>query len=286
MEVMIKRKNIILDATTLSNLMSCGRLTDFRHNRHFQSNDGKSVSLEMGSIVHAYLENFYGTIIRGINRKEAHGFGITAAQAYMQSSEVTNASDEDKDLCMSTIELYREHYTNEHWIPLEVETVKQEIVYTDDEIRIMWKAKLDLITDTNQGIYPCDHKTMKQRRDSTSLNNQFLGQCLLMKTRGVIINKIGFQKSLKPSERFSRPIVSYTADRINEWQSTILPYWAYQMVSYTESNYWPPNWTHCENKFGFCQFRDVCEADRGMRESVIGMNFIVGEEWDPKSSKV
>lgn len=286
MEVMIKRQNIILDATTLSNLMSCGRLTDFRHNRDFVSNDGKSVSLEMGSIIHAYLENYYGGIINGLKREDAVGFGLAAATAYSQSSEVTNSSSEDIDLCMSTIDIYREYYKNEQWIPLEVEIVKQEVVYTDDTIRIMWKAKLDLVADTNQGIYPIDHKTMKQRRDSSSLNNQFLGQCLLMKTRNVIINKIGFQKSLKPSERMSRPIISYSADRINEWQSTILPYWSYQMLSYAESGYWPPNWTHCENKFGFCQFKDVCEADRGMRESVISMNFIVGEKWDPQSSKV
>lgn len=286
MEVMIKRKNIILDATTLTNIMNCGRLTDFRHNRLFQSNSGKSTSLEMGSIIHSYMENYYGTIINGIKREDAHGYGIAAAIAYSQSSEVTNCTPEDIDLCMSTIELYREHYKNEHWIPLEVEVVKQEVVYTDDEIRILWKAKLDLVTDTNQGIYPVDHKTMKQRRDSTSLNNQFIGQALLMKTRGVIVNKIGFQKSLKPAERFTRPIVPFTAARINEWQSVILPYWAYQYLSYDESGHWPPNYTHCENKFGFCPFKEVCEADPGMRESILGMNFIVGEAWDPQSSKV
>jgi hypothetical protein len=273
------KKNIILDATMLSTIQSCGRLADFRFNHHFQSLSGKSPSLEMGSIVHAYLEKMYEARINGINRTDAHQFGLTSANAYALSSEVKNSTQEDKAFAIDTCEQYYEHYKNDHWIPLEVETVKSEVLYTDDEIRIMWKAKLDLIADTSQGIYPVDHKTMKQRRDSISLNNQFTGQCILMKTRSVFINKIGFQKTLKPSEKFSRPPVNYSMDRLLEWQTQILPYWAYQWLSYNESEYFPPNYTHCENKYGFCAFKDVCDADRNMRETIIGMNFEVGEPW-------
>lgn len=286
MEVMIKRKNLILDATTLSTLMSCARLTDFRHNHNFVSNEGKSPSLEMGSIVHAYMEKYYGSIINGLTRPVAHGFGLAFAHEYINSSEVQNSSENDRKLALDTCELYYEHYKNDHWVPLEVEVVKEELVYSDDDIRIIWKAKLDLVSDTNQGIFPIDHKSMKQRRDSTSLNNQFMGQCLLMKTRMMIVNKVGFQISLKPAERFTRQPVSFSADRLLEWQGTILPYWAKQMVMYDEGGYWPPNFTHCENKYGFCQFRGVCEADRNIRESIIGMDFIVGEPWDPTSAKI
>jgi hypothetical protein len=60
---------------------------------------------------------------------------------------------------------WRAIYRNDYWVPLEVEVVKARILYEDEEIRILWKAKLDVIFDTNQGIYPCDHKTSKQRRD-------------------------------------------------------------------------------------------------------------------------
>lgn len=275
-----KRANIVLDATVLSTVMSCGRLADLRFNHHFQSLEGKSSSLGMGSIVHSYLENYYGQITHGMNRKDAHGYGLTAANAYAMSEEATNVEVDDKVFALETCEVYNDYYKNDPWIPLEVETIKSKLIYTDDEIRVIWKAKLDLIADTSSGIMPIDHKTMKQRRDSTSLNNQFSGQAMLMGTRSVIVNKIGFQKSLKPSERFSRPHVPYSADRLNEWASTIVPYWAKMMLMYQESGYWPPNFTHCENKFGFCNFRNVCEADRNMREDVIGMSFKVGEPWN------
>ncbi len=273
------RKTIILDATMLSTIMSCGRLTDFRFNHDLQAIDGKSPSIEMGSMVHAYLEKYYGLVASGTDKKEAHGYGMIAADVYSKSSEMQNTSDEDKKLASDTCQLYYEHYKNDSWVPLEVEVVKKAEVYQDDEIRLMWSAKLDLIAENSSGIVPIDHKTMKQRRPAMSLNNQFMGQCLLMGTRYMIVNKIGFQKSLKPSERFTREAVNYTASRMLEWQSTILPYWAKIYMMYAESNYWPPNWTHCENKFGFCQFKNVCESDEGMREEVIGINFKVGEKW-------
>lgn len=317
------KKNVILDATILSTLMSCARLTDFRFNHDLQQIGGKSSSLEMGSIVHCVLENYYKRMREGIIRDSAIGFALTAGELYMQGCPkctnfapdvcecntppdescddckgtgyvtkptcghkpneypgVHNTSDEDIQIVWDTIHQYFEFYKNDFWIPIDVEYVKKALIYEDDEIRIIWAAKLDLTVDTNNGIYPVDHKTMKQRRDTLSLNNQFMGQCILMKTRGVIINKIGFQKTLKPAEKFTRPIISYTLDRLTEWSQIILPFWAKQLLAYDEIGFWPPNFTHCENKYGFCNFKPVCEVGSGMREETIRLNFVKGSKWD------
>lgn len=185
---------------------------------------------------------------------------------------------------LETCEQYFAHYNNDSWVPLEVEVVKGKILYEDDEIRILWKAKLDLISDTNQGIFPIDHKTMKQNREKVSLNNQFIGQCLIMGTRSMIINEIGLQTSLKPEEKFRRVMMSYSADKLIEWQSEILPYWAYKLIEYSESSYFPPNYTQCESKYGMCGFmKDVCEMDRNMREESLKIYFKVGPQWDPNN---
>lgn len=182
---------------------------------------------------------------------------------------------------LDTCQQYVDFYRNDHWIPLEVEIVKGEILYEDSEVRILWKAKLDLVSDTNQGIYPIDHKTMKQRRDTNSMNNQFIGQCLLMKTRNVIINKIGFQTSLKPEEKFIRVPISYSAARLIEWQSEILPYYAKLLLMYAETGHFPPNFTNCESKYGNCAFLKVCESDPSMREEEIKSLFMIGPDWNP-----
>ncbi len=277
-------KNITLDATMLSTIMSCPRLSNFRFKQNLVGIKGKSPSLEMGSIVHTILEYYYKAIIAGASRKEAIDLGFRGGRAYAgDSKEVCNAKPEDIELCFTTMEQYFDYYKNDFWVPLEVEKVKGDILYEDDEIRILWKAKLDVLVDTNQGIFAVDHKTMKARRESLSLNNQFMGQCILTKTNQMIVNKIGFQTTLKPNEKFLRPVISYNMDRLMEWQSEILPYYAKLMLMYEEAEYYPPNYTHCENKYGFCPFKDVCEAPPNLRSDELKSSFKIGEPWDPSN---
>jgi hypothetical protein len=279
--------------------------------------------------MHKFLEVYYGSIIKRVSREQAFGYGITAAQLYIQGcpsctnfipihdspigslmphicgptcilkpicghhvndySGVQNTPKDSADYktgwqyVLDTCDEYHRFYANDHWVPLEVEVVKGEVLYEDEEIRVMWKAKLDWIVDTNQGIYPVDHKTMKQRRETLSLNNQFIGQCLLMKTRNIFINKIGFQKTLKPIEKFIRPPISYSAARLLEWQSETLPFYAKLLLMYAEVGHYPPQFGQCEGKYGNCPFVKVCESDPGMREEELKLAFIVGPAWNPVS---
>jgi len=284
MEVMIQRKNLVLDATVLSTYQGCGLLGNFRFNHRFISISGKSPSLEMGSIVHVIIEHYYKSIIAGKGRGDAILIGMEAGKVFScEPTEIRNSEPDDIALVFKTMEEYFDYYKNDFWIPLEVEVVKKDILYTDDEVRIGWKAKLDAIVDTNQGIFSIDHKTMKQRRDTLSLNNQFMGQAILMHTNQVIINKIGFQTTLKPHEKFTRPVVTYNADRLFEWRTEIVPYWAKMILLWEESGYYPPNYTHCENKYGKCPFIDVCSSPPNLREDEIRRLFIVGDEWDPQN---
>jgi hypothetical protein len=332
------KSNIILDATILTTIMSCPRLSDFRFNHNFQSIKGKSNSLEVGSTVHKFLEVYYGSIIKDLNKSMAEGHAFAAAELYIQGckyctdftpSDCTCINDMpsidgehgcvkcngttkiNKPTCghkpndypglfntpkesegylvgwhyaLDTCQEYLDFYRGDHWVPLEVEVVKGKVLYEDEDIRILWKAKLDWIVDTNQGVYPVDHKTMKQNRPTISLNNQFIGQCLMMDTRNVFINKIGFQKTLKPAEKFLRPAMSYSAARLLEWQSETLPFYAKLLLMYAESGHFPPNYTHCESKYGNCAFLEVCSSDPGMREEVLKLNFKVGEAWNPTSA--
>ena len=312
-KVMGGKTNVILDATMLTSLMSCGRLTDFRFNHNFQAIGGKSNSLECGSLVHTFLEYYYKNIIKGYSKDKAMAFAFVMAEMYIKGCHQCQkfvATDEvPKPLCghkpnefpglfntpkdsegyktgwqwvLDTLDQYCAFYRNDHWVPLEIEVVKKEILYEDDEVRILWKAKIDMVSDTNQGIFSVDHKTMKQRRDTNSMNNQFMGQCFLMKTQKVFLNKIGFQTSLKPEEKFTRPPVSYSSPRLFEWQSETLPYWAKVMIMYAETGHWPPNFTQCESKYGNCPFyENICSADPGMREEELKKYFIIGDPWNP-----
>ena len=307
------KKNVILDGTILTSLMSCPCLADYRFNHNFMSIHGKSNSLECGSIAHKVLEVYHKNIIAGFNRPLAIQSGMAAGEMYIKGCQYcagfVPSTENKKPPCghqrdeypgvrntpvesttspsrtgwkwvLETMDQYFNFYKNDHWVPLEAEVTKGEVLYEDDEIRIMWKAKFDLIADTNQGIFPIDTKTMKQRRDTVSMNNQFIGQCILMKTRKVFINKIGWQTSLKPEEKFVRPPVNYSAPRLIEWQSEILPYYAKLLLMYAETGHFPRNFTHCEGKYGNCAFLGVCEADPSMGEEELKLNFMVGPSWD------
>src|SRR5215471_14815156 len=310
------KTNIILDGTILSTLMACGRLTDFRFNLNLQSINGKSNSMECGSIVHKFTEVYYQGIIDGLRKEQARGFAFTAAELYIAGCPhctdfkptdeilkpkcghipndypgVKNTPKESEGYktgwhyVLDTCDQYLQFYRNDHWVPLEVEVVKGDVLYEDDEVRIMWKAKLDLVSDTNQGIYPIDHKTMSQQRDTVSMNNQFMGQCLIQETHRIIINKVGFQTSLKPEEKFQRLPISYTSDRLLEWQSETLPYYAKLLLMYAESGHYPPNFTHCEGKYGNCAFLKVCEGQPNDRERLIKESFVVGPTWNPSNDE-
>jgi hypothetical protein len=313
------KRNVILDATVLATLMNCACLADFRFNHNLQPIDGKSNSLECGSIVHVFMEYMNRAIINGIKREQAVQFGFTAAEMYIKGcqscSNFVSTPEIPKPVCghkidefpgvkntprdsqttpykrtgwqhvLDTCDQYQIFYKNDHWLPLEVEVVKGKILYEDDEIRILWKAKLDCVVDTNQGIFPEDHKTMSQRRDTNSMNSQFMGQCIIMETQKVIINKVGFQTSLKPEEKFQRVPIGYSVPRLIEWQSETLPYYAKLMLMYAETGYWPRNFTHCEGKYGNCSFLKVCESDPMMRESEIKRLFVVGPSWNPTNEE-
>jgi len=305
--------NVAMDATILSSLMSCGAVTDYKYNQNLTQKGGKSNSLEVGSLVHVFLEYYYQSLIDKKSKSDAIDAGVAAAKLFIKGCPIcqnypldavgqppcghknadfigmvnTPQKSEKRgkseligwEWALDTCMQYLAHYVNDSFTPLAAELTKSEIIFENESLRILWKAKFDLIADSGM-IIPFDHKTMKQRRDSLSLNNQFMGQCILTKSRNMIVNKIGFQTSLKPSEKFERAMMSYSKARLDEWQNEIVPYWANVYVSYIKSGVWPRNFTHCENKYGFCDFKEVCSSDKNMRNEVIKLNFIKRRVWD------
>ena len=99
-----------------------------------------------------------------------------------------------------------------------------------------------IFTLRNVPVMPCDHKHSKRRGPVHPLSNQFIGYCWMLGVNNIMINKIGFQISLKPSEKFERPILSYPKDVIDWWvQNTI--WWVKMLRFHRKQNVWPQNFT-------------------------------------------
>ena len=313
-EILVPKKNVIFDATVASSLMGCARYTDMRFNHRFVSARGKSNSLEIGSLIHKVLEVFYKHQINGFKRETSIGQAMMAGHLYINGCPhcadgteatpacghepgeypgVSNTPEKNESwvvgwqFALDTCEQYFKFYEGDALIPLAAEWVKSQLIYEDDEIRVGWKAKFDLTVDTNQiGIVSMDHKTFKQRRDKSTLSNQFTGHCVLLNSRHVIVNKIGLQTTLKIADRLTREIVNYSAERLREWKEEIIPYYAYKYLQYKESNSWPPNYSHCDGVFGACMYKEVCEADTNMRGEILRSQFILAPVWDPVNKEV
>ena len=230
-----------MDATLLSSLMSCARFHDIRYNYRLVSMKGRSNSLEVGSLIHKVLEVYYKHRIKDFNRATATGQALAAGQLYVTGCQccasvqeyvkdsqgrnipldckhepqeypgLENTQEKSEGwnvgwrFALETCEQYFEHYKNDSFIPLTCEDVRREILYEDDEIRVGWKAKMDLVIDTHEiGIVSMDHKTFKQRRDKSSLSNQFSGHCCLLQSRSVIVNKIGLQSDTEDSRETNK----------------------------------------------------------------------------------
>lgn len=301
----MEKQHIILDATVLSTLMACPRLADYRFNRNLVIKEGKSNSLEAGSLVHIILEFYNKALIAGKSREASIEIGHIAAKEWLHGSyrenntylreqdeyatpkfiecEESTKYDIGWQFVFKTMEEYFDYWRNDSFTIISVEDVKTETIYEDDEMIVGWKSKLDSVIDMNTGMMPVDHKTMKQRRDTNSNNIQFMGQCVVTKSRSMMINKIGFQTSLKPHEKFERALINYTFDRLEEFKTEIVPHYARMLLAYTEADNFPPNFTNCETKWGQCDFykHDVCNSDRRMREETLNIYFKQGKKWDP-----
>lgn len=71
--------------------------------------------------------------------------------------------------------------------------------------------------------------------------------------------------------RFARHLTYRTKGSMEEWLRDALG-WIRQAERYANEGYWPQNDTACD-KYGGCQFRDICKADPSVRELYLRSDF-------------
>jgi hypothetical protein len=174
---------------------------------------------------------------------------------------------------------YCKYYQHDGWHPLAVEEVGSKVLYEDEDLKIIYNFKIDLIAEKGTILAPWDHKTASQRKEPTSVSNQFIGYCYGLGVDYIVVNKIGFQKTLPPKERFQRFTLQITPQRIDEWVVNSI-YWAKQYLACTEADYWPMNLTSCDKYSGCIYLRQICEVAPENRLYNLERDFKIGDEWD------
>jgi hypothetical protein len=295
----MSKKTLVADSQILNTVMSCGRKVNLEFGLNLRPHK-KAEALERGDLMHRMLHPYYyGRILNPkphhltitIDGKEmphpyAKFIGMPFNELVETCVEIGRLASFDMDLepeyrneCLKQFREYAHHFAGDGWIPLEIEQSFSRKLYEDENLIILYEGIVDLVADSPMGVFVGDHKTASRRSDVSDLSNQFMGYCWALDTPRLIVNRIGFQKTLPAKERFQRIVLSYPEGRIAEWQYWAT-YWLKVYAFYLENDVWPPNYTSCD-KYSGCIFMPICTKIPEAREYAIESKYRVAEPWSP-----
>jgi len=285
-----------MDSQILTAVQLCEEFLNLKHNHNLVPLSGPGKAIEKGLMLHEMLQPYYLAKKVGKKRDDAAQAALLAGQVFMTGCEfciagkcdfhkerpvlgLRNCEPDEGHEVINTFLQYHEFWKNDSWTTIDVEKVKGKVIYEDEEISLLWKAKIDWLVDNEEGIFSTDHKTMGRREEKLSLNNQFIGQCVVTDQTKMFENIIGFQKSLKPEEKFLRVPYNFSKERIAEWIIETAGY-AYDLVNVQERGVFRHKFISCRRRYGDCIFRKVCEGEPSDRERLLQSQFMVGKPWD------
>jgi len=277
-------RNVVLDSQLLNSLQTCGYKTDLYHNKNLRPNF-KAEALESGDLLHLIFKVFYTLRIKrpDLDYYRCVDIAVRLGREHAVLNLQQDVEDSEEVIFHATE--YFKFFDGELWTPLHVEKPFARIIYeSDDEnLRVIYEGIVDLVVQSSHGEAIVDHKSSRRNQDSTyiGLSNQFKGYAYCLDVSDVVINKVGFQKTLKPADRFRRVPISYDASVLEEWRSNTI-WWAQQLVFYIETETWPQNFTSCD-KYSGCIFNKLCINEPGdSREWLMQNEYIVGKKWSPQ----
>jgi hypothetical protein len=281
-------RTIALDSQILNTLQSCARKLKFEFIDNWRPTE-KAEALEKGDLIHKMFAHYYRGKMAGRTKDDvSHAVLIAAAIAEARQEAIPmslSAATVEED-----IRQFKEnvlYWQNDGWNILEIEQPFSKTLFERADtperegIRIIYEGIIDAVVEhpSPYGKYIVDHKTASRRAEPNKLSNQFMGYCWALGMNQVIINRIGFQKTLSASERFQRLHIQYDKEIIREWVQQAV-YWAHVLAGYIDQGYFPPNFTSCD-KYAGCIFQQVCKSVPGVRDFKLQSFYYQGETWSP-----
>lgn len=293
----MEQKVLTLDGTVLNTFQQCPRKAQLAYRQNVRTVE-RAEALDNGLLMHDMLEVYYslqldnfafdtenwrkimeaGLNFRGIDKNDFPKIQKFAVECGRFFSTKMTLPIEEVEECIYQFKQYTDYYRNDSWHPLAVEQVGSRILHESPELKVFYNFKIDLVAEKGNIIAPFDHKTGKRRQSPTSLSNQFIGYCYGLNINNIVVNKIGFQSTLSPAQRFNRFILTIDDQRIKEWVNNTI-WWAYQIAECENSDFWPQNLTSCD-KYSGCVYAPICETDPASRLFKIERDFQYGETWD------
>lgn len=275
----MSKVNIVLDATMLDMFCLCEARFNYRFNMQRET-EIKAKPLDRGTVVHLGLEKYYAALAEGKHFNDAsHEMLRYARLAGIQSDLEVTEAERIIHVLTEYVDFWR--VDDQRFQIIDVERPFMYVLFEDDEVRISLIGKIDLVvSDNTYTNLPVDHKSYDREYPVRRLSNQFMNYCYAIGSNFLLVNKIGFQKTLKPIEKFKRIPVSYDSIMLEEWKQNVIQL----MLRYLEceaTQKWTMNFTSCDKFNRQCDYLEVCESSGvDSKAHKLNTNFILGEKWD------
>jgi hypothetical protein len=246
--------------------------------------------LVKGDVMHTGLEAYYRYLKAGLageqSRPLLHTQAVEIAAVEMDAKAALNGISLElaEEVKKATLE-YLDFYRNDDLVPLEIEEPFIMVLYESpkDDLRICYAGKIDLVATASRYQWkpvPFDNKSTTRNQTPSGRSNQFFGYTVALDTSQLVVNRIGFQKTLSAAERFKRIPLSYPPEYRQRWVRNTIK-WGYKLVFALENQQYEENLSSCD-KYSGCAMKPICESiNPEAREWVIQSKYITGEKWDP-----
>lgn len=276
----MSKVNIVMDASQYDMFLLCPRRFWYRYNLNL-TQPVKKMQLDRGTLVHVGCEVYYEAIKNGVKYQDA----VTSALSKIREAGMT-ASDLEPEVVNRVLDIMEEYFDywrveDQNFRIVEVEQPFIYQLYEDDEVRIHMAGKIDLvISDNKYTNLPVDHKSYDRTFELNRMNNQFRNYAYALKSNFLRVNRIGFQKTLKPHEKFLRPMLSYDPLAFEQWRANVVNNIMHYLTCVAE-NQWPMNETSCDKYNRKCEYFDVCDSSgEAAKNYKLNRDFIQIEPWD------
>lgn len=283
--------NILLDMSSFDLFETCEQKYDYRHN-HLKAEDisKKSKPLDKGSLAHEGLEVYYKLLREQMNFADRMHKAIERINIFSADPEQCNLEEPDIRTVISAVEQSCDYwrFEDEQMEILEVERAFAYILFEDDFLRIVITGKIDILVNippigrrSGYQLHPIDHKTYERDSEVLELTNQFQNYCVATGSFFLTVNRVGLQKTLKPEDKFQRPLLSYDKDILNQWKRNTKNIILKRYLTAVSTSEWDMNFTSCTKFNRRCEYYDICKTgDKQDKLYKLTRDFATVSPWD------